>query len=161
MKQMGTKQMNGPPEVRIHVDEKAFRSVTPTAGVALYEMADVPEGRVLYREVVGDREDELVRIDAPEIHFQEDEHFHTGDAPDNHYIIIVNTDPVVVDHDVVTFTELVKIAYPVPPTGADVEFTVSYEHAKSSPHYGDLPEYGSVTVRKYGTTFDVDHTNRS
>jgi hypothetical protein len=136
-------------------------SVTPTTGPDLYEIGHVPEGRVLYREVEGDREDPPVRIDAPEIHLREDEHLHTGEAPHNHYTIIVNTDLVVVDHDVVTFAELVKIAYPVPPTGQDVDFTVSYEHAKSSPHHGDLPEGGSVTVRKHGTIFDVDHTNRS
>ena len=78
--------------------------------------------------------------------------------PEKHYII-TDTGPKVVVHDVLTFDELVKIAFPVPPTGQDPEITVSFEHAKSDPHHGDLAG-GKVTVRKFGTTFDV-HTNRS
>ncbi|WP_316227059.1 multiubiquitin domain-containing protein [Bradyrhizobium sp. SZCCHNS3052] len=148
-------------EVRIHIDQKQLHSPNPTSGADFYELGHVPEGKVLYKEVEGDQEDGLVRIDGPTIHLTDDEHFHTGDAPEKHYIIIVNTDPVVIDHDVLTFDELVKIAFPVPPTGTDPEFTVSFEHAKSIPHHGDLPQGGSVTVKKHGTIFDVDHTNRS
>jgi hypothetical protein len=153
--------MNAPAKVRIHVDQKPYESMTPTSGADLYELVNVPTDRVLYREVIGDREDSLLKIDQTHVHLREDEHFHTGEAPENHYTIIVNTNPFVIDHDVVTFAELVKIAYPIPPTGQDVEFTVSYEHAKSSPHHGDLPEGGQVTAKKHGTIFDVDHTNRS
>jgi len=149
------------PEVRIHIDQKRHHSPNPTTGPDLYDLGHVQEGRVLYREVEGDHEDKLARIDSPKIELKEDEHFHSGEAPEKHYIIFVNTDPVVVDHDVLTFDELVKIAFPVPPTGLDPEFTVSFEHAKSSPHLGDLKADGEVTVKKFGTTFDVDHTNRS
>lgn len=148
-------------QVRIHVDQKPFESPSPTSAADLYELVNVPHDRVLYKEVEGDHEDKLIRIDAKEIRLTDDEHFHTGVAPQNYFTIIVNTDPTVVRHEVVTFAELVKIAFPVPPTGTDVEFTVSYEHAKSSPHHGDLPEGEHVTVKHYGTTFDVDHTNRS
>lgn len=148
-------------KLRIHIDQKAYESPTPTTGADLYELGHVAEGRVLYKEVEGDHEDKLVKIDDPKINLTQDEHFHTGEPPEKHYIIIVNTEPVVVDHDVLTFNELVKIAYPVPPTGQDPEFTVSFEHAKSTPHHGDLPAGGTVTVRKHGTIFDVDHTNRS
>ncbi|MET4235696.1 hypothetical protein ABIA85_009011 [Bradyrhizobium sp. LA6.10] len=148
-------------EVRIHIDQKPYHSPNPTTGADLYELGHVPEGKVLYKEIEGDHEDKLVRIDRASFHLAEDEHFHSGEAPEKHYIIIVNTDPIVVDHDVLTFDELVKIAYPVPPTGQDPEFTVSFEHAKSVPHHGDLPANGKVTVKKHGTIFDVDHTNRS
>ena len=148
-------------QVRIHIDQKAYHSPNPTTGADLYELGHVPEDKVLYKEVQGDHEDKLVRIDRPEIHLKEDEHFHTGEPPEKHYSIIVNADPVVVDHDVLTFDELVKIAFPVPPTGTDPEFTVSFEHAKSVPHHGDLAPNGKVTVKKHGTIFDVDHTNRS
>lgn len=148
-------------EVRIHIDQKPYKSPTPTTGADLYDLSHVDESIVLYKEVEGDHEDTLIRIDDPEILLQEDEHFHSGKAPENHFVIIVNTDHVVVDHDVLSFAEIVKIAYPVPPTGTDPEFTVSFEHAKSIPHEGDLAEGGTVTVRKFGTIFDVNHTNRS
>src|ERR1700722_7202333 len=109
--------------VRIHIDQKAYQSPTPTTGADLYELGHVKESLVLYKEVEGDQEDKLVRIDNPKVHLTEDEHFHTGEPPEKHYIIFVNTDPMVVDHDVLTFNEIVKLAYPVPPTGTDPDFT--------------------------------------
>lgn len=148
-------------EVRIHIDQKPYQSPNPTTGVDLYELGHVPEDRVLYKEVDGNHKDKLVRIDDRKIHLTQDEHFHTGEPPEKYFLITVNTDPVIVDHDELSFDELVAIAFPVPPTGQDPEFTVSFEHAKSAPHHGDLAAGGKVTVRKHGTIFDVDHTNRS
>jgi len=147
--------------VRVHIDQKHYQSPNPTTGIDLYELGHVAEGRVLYKEISGDHEDKLIRIDAEKIHLVEDEHFHSGEAPDSYFVIEVNTDPFVLRHDVVSFDQVVKLAYPVPPTGTDPEFTVSFEHAASTPHHGDLPEGGKVTVKKHGTTFDVTHTNRS
>jgi hypothetical protein len=147
--------------VRIHIDQKPYQSPNPTTGVDLYELGHVREGLAVYKEIEGDHEDKLIRIDDPKVHLAEDEHFHTGEPPEKHFTIIVNTDPVVVDHDVLTFDELVAIAFPVRPTGLDPDFTVSFEQAKSQPHHGDLPAGGTVTVKKHGTIFDVDHTNRS
>jgi hypothetical protein len=147
--------------VRIHIDQKAYQSPNPTTGTDLYELGHVKDGLVLYKGVEGNREDKPVRIDDDKVHLTEDEHFHTGEPPEKCYTIIVNTDPMVVDHEVLTFDELVKLAYPVPPTGEYPDFTVSFEHARSQPHHGDLAADGTVTVKKHGTTFDVDHTNRS
>jgi hypothetical protein len=148
-------------EVRIHIDQKTYHSSSPTTGADLYELGSVKDGNVLYKEVEGDEEDKLIPIDDQHVHLSEDEHFHSADTPDHYYTIIVNTDPVVVHHDVLTFDQLVKIAFPVAPTGLDPEFTVSFEHAESKPHAGDLVEGGTVTVKKHGTIFDVAHTNRS
>jgi hypothetical protein len=130
-------------------------------GADLYELGHVEDGKVLYKEVAGDHEDKLIRIDDKRVDLSEDEHFHSGAAPEHYYTIIVNTEPVVVDHDLLTFDEIVKIAFPVIPTGTDPQFTVSFEHAESKPHAGDLAEGGTVTVKKHGTIFDVAHTNRS
>ncbi len=148
-------------KVRIFIDRKAHLSPNPTTGVDLYELGNVGEDYVLYKDVLDDHEDKLVRIDRPTIHLKEDDKFRTAKAPAQHFVITVNTDPIVVDHDVLTFEELVKLAYPEPPSGLDPAFTVSFEHAKSKPHHGDLAEGGTVTVKKKGTIFDVAHTNRS
>lgn len=148
-------------QVRIHIDGKEHHSQTPTAAIDLYELGHVREGFALYKEVTGNAEDELIRIDRSEIHLVQDEHFHSAEAPENHYVIIVNTNSFVVEHEEVTFDEVVKIAFPQPPTGLDPEYTVSFEHAKSSPHFGDLTAGGKVTVKKHGTEFDVAHSNRS
>ncbi|WCE94057.1 multiubiquitin domain-containing protein [Acidithiobacillus ferriphilus] len=147
--------------VQIHVDQKPHQSSTPTTGADLYELLDVPDGRVLYREVSGNTEDKPVRIDEPHVLLVEDEHFHVGEAPENYYLIRVNTEPFIVEHQEVTFDQVVKLAYPTLPGGLDPEFTVSFEHAKSTPHHGDLAKNGKVEVKKLGTLFDVGHTNRS
>ena len=83
------------------------------------------------------------------------------DKKKDDFVIIVNADEVTVDHDVLTFDEIVNLAFPTPPAGPDPEFTVTFEHAASKPHDGKLAPDGTVTVRKHGTTFDVGHTNRS
>ena len=148
-------------EVRIHIDQHRYSSPTPTTGDHLYELAHVPEGLVLFKEVAGDREDTLIRIDAAHVHLTEDEHFHSGPAPEHHHLVYVNTEPFVVEKDTLSFDEITKKAFPSPPTGLDPEFTVSFEHAASTPHHGDLVEGGSVKLKKHGTMFDVAHTNRS
>ncbi len=148
-------------EVRIHVDEKPYHSPTPTTGADLYELVAVPDGRVLYLQVTGNAEDQLIRIDAQHIDLVEDQHLHTAHAPEHYFLIRVNTEPFIVEHQEVTFDQVVKLAYPTPPGGLDPEFTVSFEHAKSTPHHGDLAKNGKVEVKKHGTLFDVGHTNRS
>lgn len=148
-------------KVKIFIDQKAYDSPDPTTGVDLYDLGNVRDGYVLHRDFPGDRKDKLIQIDRPSVNLKENEHFRTAKAPEKYFVITVNTDPIVVDHDVLNFDELVKIAYPEPPTGLDPAFTVSFEHAKSKPHHGDLAEGGTVTVKKHGTIFDVAHTNRS
>ena len=76
------------------------------------------------------------------------------------YKIVVNAEEVTVHQHTLTFDEIVKIAFPNPPSGMDPEFTVTFEKAESRPHQGTLSEGQSVTVRD-GTIFDVTHTNRS
>jgi hypothetical protein len=76
------------------------------------------------------------------------------------YKIMVNGQPKVVHQDVLNYTQIVLLAYPTPPSGPNVDFAVTYKHAASFPHQGDLAAGGSVTV-KNGTIFDVTPVNRS
>jgi hypothetical protein len=146
---------------RVHIDQKAYESPNPTTGEDFYDLAHVHGNHVLYREVSGNHEDELVRIDLPEMHLKEDEHFHTGKPPEWYHVVTINTTDFVVDHASMTFAEIVKLAFPQPPTGLDPKFTVSFEHAESKPHHGDLSESGAITIKKNGTIIDVAHSNRS
>jgi hypothetical protein len=81
-------------------------------------------------------------------------------APENHthtYKIFVSGVEKTVDHDVLTYEEVVRlfVAEPVPGT----IYSVSYEHAKE-PKEGELVAGQSVTI-KQNTEFDVDDTGRS
>src|SRR5258707_303564 len=110
-------------EVRVHIDQEPYESPTPTTGAALYALAHLLEGRQLFREVTGDHEDEFVPSTVDEIRLKQDEHLHS--AKDRKFKIIVNLEEKVVDKRVLTFNEVVKLAYPHTQDGPDVIYTVT------------------------------------
>lgn len=75
------------------------------------------------------------------------------------YAIIVNTRPKKVHQRVLTFGEVVALAFPGA-HGTDVTFTITYHRAVAPLHEGSLSEGGEVTI-KNGTIFDVTRTTRS
>ena len=76
------------------------------------------------------------------------------EARGTEYAIVVNGELAVVPGEVVSYAEVVAIAYPVPP-GPDTTYTVTYRKAKEPRHEGILVAGQTVEVRKEGTTFDV------
>lgn len=73
--------------------------------------------------------------------------------------IVVNTVPVVVDDEEVTYQQVVLLAFPVPPS-AETRFTVTFRKAKE-PKEGTLKSGKSVIVKKEGTIFNVKATGKS
>jgi Multiubiquitin len=73
--------------------------------------------------------------------------------------IIVNGEDHKVSSHVVTYQEVVTIAFPIPPS-PDARYTVSYRHAKE-PHEGSLAPNQSVIVKEEGTVFNVKATGKS
>jgi hypothetical protein len=66
--------------VKIYIDRVEKVSPAHTTGNALYNLGQVPSGYVLFREMEGRRDDELVpKTDAP-IHLKEWEHFYSAQA---------------------------------------------------------------------------------
>lgn len=82
-------------------------------------------------------------------------------AHEKDFEIIVNATKKTVDHDVLTFKEIVDLAFPNHPDDPNTVFSVTFEHAESKPHAGTLSAGGEVTVKKHGTIFDVTQTTRS
>jgi hypothetical protein len=74
-------------------------------------------------------------------------------------LIIVNGEDHKVTTDVVTYQEVVTIAFPIPPS-PDARYTVSYRDAKE-PREGSLAPNQSVIVREKGTVFNVKATGKS
>lgn len=146
--------------VRIHIDQKPYESPNPTTGEALYKLGHVQSGFELFREVKGDKEDPEVP-DGPEtIHLREDEHFHSGPARPKKFTIIVNGQQKTVTTKTVTFEEIVKLAFPNPPTGPNIIFTVGYEDGPHQNPSGSLLPGGKVKV-KDGMIFNVTPTDKS
>jgi hypothetical protein len=76
------------------------------------------------------------------------------------FSIVVNGELAVVPQEEVSWTEVVGLAFPVPPS-PDTTFTVTYRKAKGPKHEGILVEGEGVEVRKHGTIFDVSPTGKS
>jgi hypothetical protein len=83
----------------------------------------------------------------------ETDHHHTE------YHIRVNTRERTVDHDVLTYAEVVALAPNLPPLKEGQEYIVTFIHAVK-PEHGDLIEGETVTIRN-GTEFVVEPGNRS
>jgi hypothetical protein len=147
-------------EVRIQIDQKPYESPNPTTGEALYKLGHVQAGYDLFREVRGDKEDPIVENDSEPVHLRQDEHFHSGPAQPRKFTIIVNGQKKVVAAKTVTFDEIVKLAFPTPPQGANILYTVSYEDGPRVNPQGSMVEGQSVKV-KNGMIFNVTATDKS
>jgi len=76
------------------------------------------------------------------------------------FTVIVNGREHKVATDVLSFADVVKLAFPNPPTGENVMFTITYRNADSDKREGTLVEGKTVTI-KNGTIFNVTATTRS
>ncbi|WFU24976.1 multiubiquitin domain-containing protein [Bradyrhizobium sp. CB1717] len=74
-------------------------------------------------------------------------------------VIIVNARKRIVKGDEVSFEEIVQLAFPGS-HDPNVAFSMTFRHAASEPHAGELGPGGHVTV-KNGTIFNVTKTIRS
>lgn len=141
---------------RIHIDRAPYESPNPTTGAALYNLADINGHRELFRETEGNQEDELIPKDGTRIRLQQDEHFYSQVG----FEIIVNARPHLVPDRRVTFEQVVQLAFPGD-HGPNIVFSVTYRHAASKPHAGELGAGGPVEVKRKGTIFNVTRTDKS
>jgi hypothetical protein len=74
--------------------------------------------------------------------------------------IFVNGRPKTVDKGKLSFEEVVKLAFPTPPTGDNIIFTVTYRKARGNRHDGILHPGQQVEIKE-DTTFNVRFTDKS
>lgn len=75
-------------------------------------------------------------------------------------IIVNGRQKTVPKNEEITFDAVVALAFPNPPSGDGVQFTVQYTRGDGNKPAGTLVEGQSVKVRN-GMEFDVTPTNRS
>lgn len=75
--------------------------------------------------------------------------------------IVVNGQQKNVASRIVTWDQVVDLAYPGQRSDADMSFVVTYEETEQSKHDGTLAVGGSVHVKKEGTVFYVAGRRRS
>lgn len=147
-------------QVLIHIDQKPYYSPNPTMGRTLYLLAGIQEDQELYREVTGNREDQVVLNDSQPIHLNEDEHFHSGSPLQKEFIIIVNGRKKKVDTRELTFDQVVALAFNPVPTGENILFTITYDRGPRANPEGSLLEGQTVKI-KTGMVFNVTATDKS
>lgn len=74
--------------------------------------------------------------------------------------IIVNARPHTVIGRRITFEQVVELAFPDYQPNPNVVFSMTYRHAASNPHAGELGPRGVVEVED-GTVFNVTRTDKS
>lgn len=148
------------PNVRIHIDGKAYHSPTPTSAEHLYSLAKVEEGQVVYKEVQGNHEDKLIARDDPEVVLHEDEHFYSSVPHKVEHNIVVNGRKKEVAGTKISFEQVVKLAFPAGPPTPETVYTVGYYAGPPKNPKGTMTE-GQVVKIKDGMVFDVTETSRS
>jgi hypothetical protein len=147
-------------DFKLEIDESEVRWGKPgILGRHLYELGKVPDDRALYLRVPGGEDrliepDELIDLTAPGI-----ERFVTATAAPKTYVIIVNSRERTVVGRRVTFEQIVEFAFPGPQP-ENTKLSMTYRHAASVPHAGELGAGGFVDV-KQGTVFNVYRTIKS
>lgn len=144
-------------DFRLSLDGRELRWGEPViAGAALYTLGNVPDDGAVYLDSRGG-EDRLVepgdRIDLTQ---PGAERFVIATR---RYEITVNMRLRTVTGSLVTYEQIVQLAFPGA-HAANVEFSMTYRHAASSPPTGELSEGGSVRI-KNGTIFNVTRTVQS
>ena len=147
-----------PRVVRIHIDKQFYESPTPTTGAALYLLASIPAGLLLFKEGHGHDEDSPIANDGTTIQLQNGDHFQTGKPEPAGTTIYVNTDPVVWDRPQISYDELVKLAFPDGPFDGNVRYSITWTKPDGSE--GAVLKGGKVKVVD-GMKFDVRNTDKS
>lgn len=146
---------------KLTLDERQLEWGKPAIkGAYLYKLGDVPKNRALFLKVHGGELRLVERHELIDLTSAGIEHFVTGPKPVTDFEIIVNARPRIVHEEDVTFEQIVAFAFPGP-HGPNIMFSVTYRHAASKPHAGELGAGGVVEVKKKGTIFNVTKTDKS
>ncbi len=130
------------------------------SGAVLYSLANAGPEEAVFLEVRGGTDrvvepSDVVDLDAPGI-----ERFITASKPPTTFEIKVNSRDEIVNNKHVTFEQVVQLAFPGP-HGPNIVFSMTYRHAASEPHAGELGPGGFVEGKKKGTIFNVTKTDKS
>jgi Multiubiquitin len=143
-------------KVRISINRETYEAPNPVTAAKLYEWAEADEHEKLFREVFGENDDELIPRAAAEVRLSNGQHFYSQRAID----VVVNAELKEVAKRRLSFEDVVKLAYPVPPPGQNILYTVVYRHGPPHHSKGTLVAGESVKVKE-GMVFNVSATDRS
>lgn len=129
------------------------------SGSALYALAEPSEEDAIFLDVRGGQDRLIEPCDSVELADAGVERFFTAARPPQTYEIIVNGRPRTVTGNIVTFDQIVQLAFPGT-HDCNVVFDVTYQKAAAQPPAGQMGPGGSVKIKK-GTVFNVTRTVQS
>ena len=157
---MGTEAPNRDYKFTLNDDQISW-SKPVIKGTELYALAKVSTEEAVFL-VVLDGENRLVEPDdLIDLTASGVEHFISAPKPATTFEIIVNAQPHIVNDRQVTFEQVVQLAFPGCQSESNVTFSMTYRHAASKPHAGELGPGGDTEVKRKGTIFNVTRTVQS
>lgn len=127
----------------------------------LHFLADTDDETAVFLEVRGG-EDILIDADTSvDLTAAGIERFITGPKPHRGFVIKLNSREYVLTDDLATYEQIVALEFEYPPANPNISYSMTYRHAASKPHAGELGAGGSVTVKRKGTVFNVTATDKS
>lgn len=140
---------------KLTLNERQLLWGNPTiAGSALYTLGNVGDADAVFRDVRGGSDQLVEPADVIDLTAAGIERFITAPKPPQTYEIKVNARLRTVNDKRVTFEQVVQLAFPGTPA-PNIVFSMTYRHAASEPHSGELAAGGFVLVKKQGTIFNV------
>lgn len=143
-------------EVRIQINRESVVTPAETKGRALYRLGQIPEGQELFLELEDEVEDRFIPDDAATLTLVGGEHFYSQKT----FEIVVNGEQHFIVQKREDFDGVVKLAFPTPPPGAAILYTVAYRKGPRVNPKGTMVEGQSVKL-KDGMIFDVSATDKS
>ncbi|ABF10230.1 conserved hypothetical protein [Cupriavidus metallidurans CH34] len=130
------------------------------SGADLYALSKPADGEAVFMVVSGGEDRQIEREDDVDLAAPGVERFEN--APKRHpkVVIIVNGTKEELPAPLVTFDQLVALAYPGQPPQPGITYSITYYKVASYPHQGPMAPGGSVEA-KNGSIFNVGRTIQS
>ncbi|MDJ0350581.1 multiubiquitin domain-containing protein [Cryobacterium sp. PH29-G1] len=147
--------------ITIYIDSAPFR--VPAGAVTEQKLREltspaIPEDHRIWKDIYDDLDDPITEDEI--IIIKNGDRFFTKAPEPTTFEIRVNTAKHTVSGSVVSFETIVALAFPAPPTGSQLIFTVGYTRGAGPRPTGTLRAGETVTI-KNGTIFNVTATDKS
>ena len=145
-------------ELRIQIDCEAYKSPQATTHKALYALGKVQEDKQLFAKSSDkSRYDEPIKKDDSRIHLIEGQQFYSCEVS---FLICVNGRKKTVQTAILSYEEILKLAFDPVPTGENICFTVTYTRGRGKCKEGQLAPGECVAISER-MNFNVTKTDKS
>ena len=153
---------SGKPKFAFFVDDRHEETLNPRqTGKSLRELFNLKEDQCLLRDLDSPNDDQVKPDEAVE--FAEGNVFITrcDSSQPVEIKIFVNTREKTVSQKELSFEEAVRLAFPKPSSGPNIDFLITYRKGPACNPEGTLTKGGESVKIQNGICFNVSQTNRA